>query len=276
MLPNMHNKVKLITLQAKDMSIKVTGIPILKDNYCWIITHKQDCLIVDPGDSQPVIDHIKQMQLKPQAILATHHHWDHTDGIGEILQIWPECQVIATQHEPVPHKTTSVTENAVITLGHFPPIHVYIKPGHTKYHALFHIENALFTGDTLFIAGCGRAFECSPHKLWQSVSWLSHLTKELLIYCGHEYTVENLAFATHVLPNDQNIKQAYTLALKMRSLNIPTVPQTIGEQYRNNIFLRCHEPEIWQACKSAQPIDNAEDCFVFLRNWKNSFFSGKI
>ena len=258
------------------MSIHIHGIPILSDNYSWLIIHDQACLIIDPGEAAPILSTIQALQLTPKAILITHHHWDHTDGIDQVISQYPDIPVIAAEHEPVTAATQFYPDKHIIQITNFPDVQLHLAPGHTKHHCLFALCDNLFTGDTLFAGGCGRAFESEPETLWQSLLMIKQFPENTKIYAGHEYTYDNLVFAHHVLKNNPSINEALTHAAKRRQLNIPTLPSTLAHELKTNIFLMCDNPAIWPEINSNQPINDAATCFKFLRNWKNNFFSGKI
>lgn len=256
--------------------MKVLGIPILTDNYCWLVIHNAQCLIIDPGEPAPVINRINQLGLAPKAILITHHHWDHTDGIKAIKNRFPDLEVIAAANEPVPDATKTYAHKDSFSISGFPDIELIASPGHTKHHCLFAIEHHLFTGDTLFSGGCGRAMESDPETLWQSLQTIKKLPKHTLLYCGHEYTESNLIFAHHVLKNNTDIRRALQQIMLMRQQQIPSLPTTLANELQINIFLMCDNPNIWPKIQSKTPITNATACFRYLRNWKNNFFSGNI
>ena len=256
--------------------MQVIGLPILKDNYCWLLVSESNCLIIDPGESAPVIHALVSRKLNPAAIITTHHHWDHTDGIPDLLARYPKIPVIGSADEPISLMTNALCDKDSVDIPGFPTITAHTTPGHTKHHCIVSIGDCLFTGDTLFSGGCGRSFECEPEVLWNSLKKILDMQINYKIYPGHEYTLENLAFAHHVLPMDSTIKKAYDLTKILRQNNIPSVPSTLNRERRINIFLLSKNRQIWPKIKANQPINDAQTCFKVLRNWKNDFFSGNI
>lgn len=253
--------------------LKVIPIKALKDNYIWCIVDatSHDCIIVDPGDANPVLEAIKQHALKPCAIFITHHHYDHTGGISPILSHYP-VPVFGSFLENIAQLTHPLYgENEITLLSTL--FKIIDIPGHTLGHIAYYGNKMLFCGDTLFIAGCGRVFEGTMAQMYASLQKIASLPDETLIYCAHEYTQANLYFAKAVEPDHSFIEQKLQQVLKLRAQNLPTVPSTLAVEKMINPFLRCHEPAVIKAasrhCK--QPLANPVDVFTVLREWKNEF-----
>ena len=258
------------------MVTRTLGIPVLKDNYCWLFIFGEHCFIIDPGHDTPILHALERHQLKPVAICATHHHYDHTDGIGGILSKYPDCEVIYGSGEPVSQGTIALEHEQILQLPSCPAIQAFSTPGHTKHSTTFLIDHHLFTGDTLFTAGCGRAFECPCATLYESMSLYHNLAEDLIVHSGHEYTEQDLTFAAHVWPTDQYVQQALTDTIRMRKLGIPTASCDLGQIKKQNIFLRTHDKNLWQSMPQNKTPRSSLECFEILRDWKNNFFSGNI
>ena len=254
--------------------ISIIPIPAFDDNYIWCLRNTQDCLVVDPGDAKPVLAYCQQHNLTLQGILVTHHHWDHTNGIDELLQAFPDIVVFG----PAKGKTQQVTfgceETDEITL---PALGLSMKvlevPGHTLDHIAYVSDLGLFCGDTLFSGGCGRLFEGTPGQMHQSLSKLAALDPDLPVFCTHEYTLANLKFAQAVEKSNQALNDYVDWAKLQRQQNRPTLPSSIGQEKAINPFLRVTEPEVLEQAEKRQggKITHPEQAFAALRNWKDHF-----
>jgi len=241
--------------------IDVTLIPILpqNDNYAYLLQGDDGSVaVVDPGDAAPIIEVLEEKKLKPDVILITHHHWDHVDGLPDMMA-WHECPVVGAAH---PHGKPKVTfarelaEGDDYQLGG-EQVHILDTPGHCPEHLCFYFKESgfLLSGDALFAMGCGRIIDGTPDELHQTLQKLSALPDDTRVYCGHEYTLTNAKFCAHVAPQDHAIASRLVEIEKTRSDDKPTIPSTIGLEKKTNIFLKA---------KSA-----AE--FATLRKSKDSF-----
>lgn len=254
--------------------IIITPIPALKDNYIWAIINKASgsALVVDPGEAAPVQDFLQREQLALAGILITHHHWDHTNGINE-LQPAP---VYGPKQDNISNLTYPLVDEDTFNIEAVPlDFRVLSIPGHTHGHIAFYNAelNALFCGDTLFAAGCGRAFEGTPATLFQSLQKLSALPGDVRIFCGHEYTQNNLQFASLVEPDNQAIKTRLVEVKKIRSQNQPTLPSSMTLEKQTNPFLRCDQPAVIKSATqyAKQTLSSPVEVFTALRQWKNEF-----
>lgn len=173
---------------------RVEKIPILDSNFVFVIRKAADCLIVDPGEAGPVLDHLEKHSLKPHGILITHHHGDHVGGIGGILEKY-KIPVYGPVHENIPHRTVDLMDGQSIQpLGL--RMEILELPGHTLGHIAYWLPETkwLFSGDVLFALGCGRLFEGTPQQMFDSLSRLKQLPSETLIFCTHDYYEDNAAF----------------------------------------------------------------------------------
>lgn len=256
--------------------MNVIPIPALKDNYIWCIVHpnNQQCVIIDPGAAEPVFSFLKQQQLQLAAILVTHHHWDHTGGIQELVETL-KVPVYGGMHEkPIPQCQNRLDDGQQFTL---PKMNIALTalaiPGHTLGHTAYYGNGVVFTGDTLFTGGCGRIFEGTPAMMYQSLQKLAALPEETLIYCGHEYTQANLQFALKVEPTNTALLERIETTHQLRLKNLPTVPATLKLEKQTNPFLRVDQPTIIKAVENhiSHSLPTPVEIFAALRDWKNNF-----
>lgn len=256
--------------------LQVTPIPALKDNYIWLIHGRDDpsrVAIVDPGEARPVAEYIGRAQLRVEAILVTHRHPDHTGGIPALRETL-DVPVYGPSKEAGDVVTHPLADGAILeleTLGlGFDVLHI---PGHTLGHIAFHGNDALFPGDTLFSAGCGRLFEGTPEQMHDSLERLAGLPGDTRIYCGHEYTRANLAFAAAVEPENPLVRARHEEAIKLRERNKPTLPSRMDVELGTNPFLRTSESSVRRAAEqwSGTMLNDKVSVFAALRRWKDNF-----
>jgi hydroxyacylglutathione hydrolase len=228
---------------------------------------------VDPGDAGPAIAWLDTEKLPLSAILITHHHNDHCGGIQELCARWP-CPVYGPQEEPIcglshPVHNGDQIHIQVLNLD----ISVIATPGHTIGHVCYLVGQLLFAGDTLFACGCGRLFEGTPAQMYDSLKRLASLPAETKLYCAHEYTLANLAFALELEPEHTGLQARAVIAAAQRKLGIPTLPSTIGDEKRWNPFLRCDQPELVMALSNylTRPLQPGLESFTALRSLKDTF-----
>lgn len=247
-------------------------LPAFADNYIWTLADDTGrALIVDPGEATPVLAAARD-GLEPIAILLTHHHADHVGGVGELLQTWPDLQVIGPEDARIPYSMHSVRQGDRVEVGAW-RFDVMEIPGHTLSHIAFHGHGLLFCGDTLFSLGCGRLFEGSPAQMWASLTKLVALPPETRVCCGHEYTVNNGRFAAVVEPGNLALRRRSEEARTMRDRGLPTLPSTLADELATNPFLRVDMPGVRQSLQARlghAPVDSI-DAFAELRRWKDGF-----
>ena len=253
------------------------AVPAFDDNYIWLLGDGAGgALLVDPGESAPVLAALAEQQLRPTSILLTHHHHDHIGGTAGIKAQWPDLPVFAPADDRIDCATDRVQGGARITAsGH--AIEVIPVPGHTSSHVAFHLrhgdEGLLFCGDTLFSLGCGRLFEGTAAQMHESLSRLAGLPPATRVCCGHEYTLANAAFAGVVDPDNTALRRRTKDIQTMRAAGQPTLPSTIGDELDCNPFLRCDQPAVIAAAEqqAGQRLDGAVAVFAQLRRWKDGF-----
>jgi hydroxyacylglutathione hydrolase len=254
-------------------NISISAIPALTDNYIWVIRNsKKHCaLVVDPGEAPPVITYLERHQLKLSGILITHHHWDHVNGVADLLHYSPVA-VYGPMHSKFSGLTQRLGEGEDGFISrYFPNYTVLAIPGHTLDHIAYCADNHIFCGDTLFGGGCGRLFEGTPEQLYGSLQKIAALPDSTKIYCAHEYTLENLRFALQVEPSNKEIIQRIQRVQRLREQGNPSLPSNLFEEKQTNPFLRCDVPEIIQQVTryAGRSLVNPVSVFTALRTWKN-------
>ena len=223
--------------------LEVTLVPILQDNYAYILQSGNDVAVLDPGDAAPVIDKLNELNLTPTTIFITHHHWDHVDGIRNIKEKY-NCTVIApeTDKDRIPLMDKGINEESNLSFGG-ENIEIIETPGHTKNHICLHFPKShiLFSGDTLFAMGCGRLFEGSAEDMFKAFEKLKKLPDSTQIYCGHEYTQSNGEFCLTIEPTNPDLVDRMQDVASLRAQNKPTIPTTLGLEKKTNIFMRAKD-----------------------------------
>jgi hydroxyacylglutathione hydrolase len=253
------------------MTLQISAIPCLGDNYAYLVAAggSTQALVIDPSQAGPVEDRLSATGLDVTAILTTHHHHDHVGGNLQLSRAHPGLAVYAHggAGRAVPGQTHDVTHEIGFEAAGLQvrPLHV---PGHTLDAIAYLIEDALFTGDTLFVAGCGRLFEGSPAQMHDSLGRvLGELPEDTRIYCGHEYTVQNLRFAATVEPDSGAVRDKLQWAMEQTEQGRPTVPSTLAEEKGTNPFLRAGVPAIAQRYGNGSPAE----VFAAIRRAKDQF-----
>ena len=252
----------------------VLTIPAFDDNYIWLIkdSQSQRCVVVDPGDAAPVIEILVAQQLIIEAIIITHHHHDHIGGVNALLEYNPDIKVFCKK--PLFSNAYLVDEGDQVSFfDNRLTLDVWQVAGHTLDHIVYFNEQMLFCGDTLFSAGCGRVFEGTHQQMLSALSRLATLNDNTKVYCAHEYTQNNLIFALHVDPNNQDLIDYIKRASKLRQQGVPTIPTTIKCEKSINPFLRVFDQSLINNLQNllAKPISSGLSCFEALRVYKDHF-----
>ena len=228
-------------------------IKAFSDNYIWCIQEETEAVVVDPGEAKGVLDYLEEKQLRLAAILLTHKHEDHTGGIQEIVARHPESQVYGPKETEALANRVVEEGNSFNLLGQ--TFQVFETGGHTHGHISFLMGDALFCGDALFSAGCGRVFTGDYEAQYETLRKFKRLDDDINIYPGHEYTEINLRFAYDTRPNNKKVSKALEEVRELRAKGQPTLPTTIGREKEINLFLQ---------------VETLEE-FIELRNARDDF-----
>lgn len=258
--------------------IQIHALHAFSDNYIWLLQDlsTRQCAVVDPGDAAPVLQWLKQNpEWSLRDILITHHHADHVGGVVAIKQT-TGARVSGPANEKIPARDVALEHGDRITaLGL--DFAVYGVPGHTLGHIAFYHEDAerplLFSGDTLFAAGCGRLFEGTPEQMHASLQQFAALPDTTLIYCAHEYTLSNLRFAHAVEPDNRDIAERLAEVTRWRSEDRISLPSNLALEKRTNPFLRVHETSVKEKAdeRAGRVLARQTEVFATLRSWKDNF-----
>ncbi|CNL37912.1 hydroxyacylglutathione hydrolase [Yersinia massiliensis] len=251
--------------------MNLISIPAFQDNYIWLLANPQKhCIIVDPGESAPVLTALSHGQYTPQAILLTHHHHDHVGGVADLRHHFPNIPVYGPQETANKGATIIVNGGDNLTIGD-QNYHIFAVPGHTLGHIAYYSKPYLFCGDTLFSAGCGRLFEGTPEQMYTSIQQLAQLPDETLICSAHEYTLANLKFARSILPSDQEIATYQQEIMQLRAKNLPSLPVKLHLERKINVFLRCNDIDLQREIGVSSPPSSLASVFSELRARKDRF-----
>lgn len=216
-------------------------IPAFQDNYIWTIINQDEkiCVIIDPGDANPVNNFLSVNNLKLDSILVTHHHWDHTGGVVELADQHKVNNIYGPHNPNIRGITTPLKEGDTINLESInTQFHIAEIPAHTLDHIAYMNEEHIFCGDTLFSAGCGRLFEGTAEQMFASLQKLTKGMNKTKLYPAHEYTLANLQFAKTIDPNNQDILKRLAECESLIKQHKATLPTTIGIEKLTNPFVR--------------------------------------
>lgn len=253
--------------------LEIVPLPAFSDNYIWTLRQGRHAAVVDPGEAGPVKDYLAREKLELCAILATHHHPDHTGGIAELVKM-KKVPVHGPKGEPIPELTHPVGQDDQVDVPEIGASFTVLDiPGHTRAHVAYYGLESLFCGDTLFACGCGRVFEGTPQQMLDSLNRLAALPDATRVYCGHEYTLANIKFARAVDPKNTALAEREVRVQKLRDAGKPSLPSTLGEERATNPFLRCDEPVVVESANKYLGARIADPVRVFaaIRDWKNRF-----
>lgn len=254
--------------------MNIVGLPALVDtyeNYIWVMHDEKQAWVVDPGESIQVLEYLDKHGLDLQAILITHQHADHTNGVNKLVEAFPKTVVYGPAKSNLSIIQVKCKENDTVTLTENMKFKVLDIPGHTKDHIAFYNDDILFCGDTLFTAGCGRILGGTAKQFSDSILKLRELAGDTGFYCAHEYTKTNLQFAQLVEPDNTDLQQR----IAKTNIEYPAIhigaQSTLGEEKLTNPFLRFDTPALKQKLIERGANDSAESLFNTLRSWKDEF-----
>jgi len=247
--------------------MQVIPVPCLSDNYAYLVIANGRAAVVDPSQADPVLRAIDEHRVKLSEIWLTHHHWDHIGGIEPLIEECPIEQVRGSQydadHQRIPRQTDALSDGDSFDFAGV-TVDIAEIPGHTLGAIAFIPQGNLFSGDTLFIAGCGRVFEGTMEMMSRSLAKLRSLPPDTKVWCGHEYTVNNLRFAKTIEPENPEVERALQEAISVRAAGEFTVPGRLDRELATNPFLRFDEPTV---AAGRDPVAS----FSAIRGAKDSF-----
>ncbi|CDO62714.1 cytosolic glyoxalase II [Plasmodium reichenowi] len=233
---------------------QVLVVPVLNDNFSYVIIDEKTkkAASIDPVEPDKVLKRIETTNVELEYVLCTHHHYDHSGGNIRMRELKQNIKVVGSAYEPTPGVNEKVYDGQIIRLGEL-NIKAIHAPCHTKGHILYYVYKTdeakqedhkykpiLFTGDTLFIAGCGRFFEGSAKDMFKNIEKVKNMRKETLIYCGHEYTLNNLRFALSIENDNEYMKNKLNEVTEKLKNKEHSVPSTIEDENLINPFFRTH------------------------------------
>jgi len=258
------------------LPLDVRPVRAFSDNYIWLIESPRvpgRVVAVDPGDAAPVRAELRRSGASLAAILLTHHHADHIGGVEGLLELG-SVPVIGPEDARISLRNRTVRDGERCELPDLGlSFEILAVPGHTLSHIAFWGHGALFCGDTLFSAGCGRMFEGTPIQMNASLNRLRDLPPETRMFCGHEYTAANLRFALTVDPGNRTAQDYRDAVERTRAAGAPTLPSPLSLEIRINPFLRCDIAAVRASAEAhaGKLLPAAADVFAELRSWKDSY-----
>jgi hydroxyacylglutathione hydrolase len=239
--------------------LRITALPVLQDNYVFVLQRGGQAALVDPAVSEPVQAWLERQGLELVAVLQTHHHSDHIGGTPALLRRWPQVEVVASgaDRQRIPFQTRSVAGGDRLTLLQR-TVEVLAVPGHTRAHLAFHLPAEgdegpeLFCGDTLFAGGCGRLFEGSPAQMLESLRAITAVDPATRLWCAHEYTEGNLRWAAAQRPGDGAIAERLAQVRACRARGEATIPTSVALERATNLFVRATDADELAALRQSK------------------------
>ncbi len=259
--------------------MEIVPVPLLADNYGYLLIDSAGAraAIVDCSEAGPVLAEVAKRRLRLEAVLSTHHHFDHVGGNEELARAVPGLRVLGSRADlkRVPALTEPLADGEEFEVIGVRGRAIFI-PAHTSGHLAYYFPTegpSVFSGDTLFAAGCGRLFEGSPEQMMGSLAKLAALPDATKVWCGHEYTEKNLSFAQVLEPGNAAITAKLERVRGERTAGKPTMPSTIAEEKKTNPFLRFESPELRATIRRRFPDlgDDSVAIFAKTRELKDQF-----
>ena len=258
--------------------VLVHCVPAHEDNLIWLIELPSgEAAVVDGPDAEAALNLCAARGLRLTTVLNTHTHGDHI-GVNRDLQkrgLLAAMRVVgpAGAAAAVPGLNEPVSEGDEITLGDTFRLQVWLTEGHMNGHISFITPGAVFCGDTLFAGGCGYLFDGPPAKMLDSLTRLASLPEDTLVFCAHEYTLDNLRFGAWVEPDNLDLRARLTETTRTRAEGRCAVPSTIGLERATNPFMRAHSPTLKARLREElpdAPLHDALAVFTAARALKNT------
>jgi len=243
------------------LNMKVQVLPALSDNYMYLLIDEasREAAVVDPVNPESVLAAVEEAGVTLTTVLTTHHHWDHASGNEKLVSSYPLPLKVVGGDERIPALNQRVGEGDTFKVGSA-NVRCLFTPCHTTGHICYYITHGesnphlVFTGDTLFLSGCGKFFEGTADQMTASLSALSALPDHTHVYCGHEYALSNLAFAAHVQSGNAALAAKTEDVAQRREEGRPSVPSTIGEEKSYNPFMRVWGEELQARYGTQDPV----------------------
>ncbi|KAJ3682928.1 hypothetical protein LUZ60_013155 [Juncus effusus] len=257
--------------------MKIVPVPCWEDNYAYLIVDEttKEAAAVDPVEPEKVIQAASEIGACVNSVFTTHHHRDHSGGNEKMRLLVPGIKVYGGSLDDVKGCTDKVENGDKLSIGKDLNVLCLHTPCHTKGHISYYItgkdgeDPAVFTGDTLFVAGCGKFFEGTAEQMYKSLCvTLGSLPKPTQVYCGHEYTAKNLQFALTVEPGNEKLKQKLKWAQEKREKGEFTIPSTIEDEFETNPFMRVDLPELQAKVGASSPVEAIGNVRKMKDNWR--------
>tara|TARA_B100000686_G_scaffold305478_1_gene343948 strand:- start:338 stop:1057 length:720 start_codon:yes stop_codon:yes gene_type:complete len=227
--------------------MKIEIIKCLQDNYSYLLIDEENnnACVIDPSESNPIINYVEKNNINLNFILNTHHHFDHVGGNKDLKKKY-NLKVIGFKKDKkrIPEIDICLEDREIWKSGKF-KAKIYHIPGHTLGHVCYHFfdQGILFTGDTLFSLGCGRIFEGTYEQMFSSLQLIKSFPKNTKIYCGHEYTLKNSNFCMKYDSNNSALKKKILSVKNYLKKGLPSIPTTVRDELSCNIFLKSEDVE---------------------------------
>ncbi|XP_068243146.1 hydroxyacylglutathione hydrolase, mitochondrial isoform X2 [Palaemon carinicauda] len=257
--------------------MKVKILPALSDNYMYLLMDEKtkEAAIVDPVEPKTVLAAVEETGANLTTVLTTHHHWDHAGGNKQLVSLFDKPLKVLGGDDRIEALTQKVTHGDSFKVGSL-NVECLFTPCHTQGHICYSVTSsepdhkpAVFTGDTLFLGGCGKFFEGNAVEMHRAlIEVLGSLPDHTLVYCGHEYAMQNLRFGSHIEPDNVDIQEKLDWVKDQREKGLPSVPSTIGEEKRINPFMRVTEAPVQQHAGTTEPVATMAAIRAEKDNWK--------